>query len=262
MKSQTINPHSVFQHPRPSRMRAARMALVLLAATLAAYGPGAAGKTSGQEVAAAIRVHKILFLGNSITRHAPAEAIGWSGDWGMAASAKEKDFVHRVTHSLARVAGETPQVMIQNVAEFERQYATYDADVKLKDAFAFRADLVIVAIGENVPPLDSEASTATFRNSLLKLLRGFANDRDSTIVVRSCFWPNPAKDQVLKQVCQEVGGTFVDIGQLAQDEANFARSERKFQHSGVAAHPGDRGMQAIADAVLGGIRQHPINAQR
>jgi hypothetical protein len=198
-------------------------------------------------------VRKILFLGNSITRHGPAPAIGWSGDWGMAASAPEKDYVHVVIGALSEAAGTAPEVMIRNIAEFERQYATYDVEEGLKEAFAFGADVVIVAIGENVPSLDSDQAETRFRDSLRRLLRGLQANRRPTIVVRSCFWPNEAKDQILEQSCEEAGGIFVDIGQLGREESNYARSERKFTHDGVAAHPGDQGMQAIADAILAAV---------
>jgi len=200
-------------------------------------------------------IRKILFLGNSITRHGPKKSIGWSGDWGMAASAQEKDFVHLVTNSLSKTSGTAPKVMIKNIAEFERQYTSYDVDDNLKEAFQFGADLVIVAIGENVPQLNSEESKDQFADSFRRLLRGLKADNRPALVVRSCFWPNEAKDQILEQACQEVGGIFVDIGQFEKDEANYARSEREFTHDGVAAHPGDKGMQAIADAVLGAINR-------
>ena len=143
--------------------------------------------------------------------------------------------------------------MVKGIAEFERQYATYDVEAKLKDARDFRADLIIVAIGENVPALASDEARTKFHESLAKLLRSLKANNRPTIIVRSCFWPNKAKDQILQQACREVGGTFVDIGILAKDESNYARSERQFQHRGVAAHPGDRGMQAIANAILAGI---------
>ena len=199
------------------------------------------------------KARKILFLGNSITRHGPAPAIGWSGDWGMAASARENDFVHIVIGSLSEATEAAPEVMIKNIAEFERQYATYDVDKSLKEAFAFGADLIIVAIGENVPNLDSDEARGQFGDSLRRLLRNLQTDNRPAIVVRSCFWPNEAKDQILKQACQEVGGIFVDIEKLGKVESNYARSERKFTHNGVAAHPGDKGMQAIADAILDAI---------
>jgi lysophospholipase L1-like esterase len=72
--------------------------------------------------------------------------------------------------------------------------------------------------------------------------------------VRSSFWQNTTKDEILKQACQEAGGVFVDISGLSKDESHFARSERSYAHSGVAAHPGDKGMQAIADALLAALK--------
>ena len=45
-------------------------------------------------------VKKVMFFGNSITRHEPNASLGWYGDWGMAASSKEKDFVHLVVKAL------------------------------------------------------------------------------------------------------------------------------------------------------------------
>ncbi len=226
-------------------LRVAAFALAL--ALLAAAG------TEASAAEGAPKARKILFLGNSITRHGPAPAIGWSGDWGMAASSRDKDFVHRVAGSLAQTTGAAPELMIENIAEFERQYATYDVDAKLKQAFDFRADLVIVAIGENVPKLDSDQAQRQLADSLGRLLRGLKADNEPLIVVRSCFWPNEAKERSLRQACGAVGGVFVDIGKLAKDESNYARSEREFKHAGVAAHPGDRGMQAIAEAILAAI---------
>ena len=43
---------------------------------------------------------KIAFVGNSITRHGEAPQIGWNHNFGMAASAIENDYVHRVIHKL------------------------------------------------------------------------------------------------------------------------------------------------------------------
>lgn len=199
---------------------------------------------------------KILFLGNSITRHGPKPDIGWSGNCGMAASSEDKDFVHLVIRGLTPKGGPAPETLVKNIAAFERGYATHDAANQLEDAAAFNPDLIILAIGENAAAPDDAASKAQFSQAVVKLLHAITANRKPTIVVRSCFWANPAKDEALKNACQEVGGTFVDIGALAKDEANYARAERSFEHQGVAAHPGDKGMRAIADAILDAI-SHP-----
>lgn len=201
-------------------------------------------------VAEPLTFGRILFLGNSITWHGPKKDIGWTGNWGMAASAEGKDFAHIVAKGLSKPEGEAPVILIRNISNFERDPGGYDADARLADGLGFNPDLIILAVGENVQDLKSAESKTGFRDGLRKLLKRLMGDRRPRLVVRSCFWPNGAKDQILKQVCDEVGGTFVDIGHLSKDEANFARSERQFDHKGVAAHPGDRGMQAIAEAIL------------
>ena len=56
----------------------------------------------------------------------------------------------------------------------------------------------------------------------------------------------------MKQAAAQAGAIYVDVGALGRDPANAARSERKFEHEGVAGHPGDKGMQALANALFCG----------
>jgi hypothetical protein len=193
---------------------------------------------------------KILFLGNSITRHGPKADIDWSGNWGMAASAESNDYVHLVTKALAEKSGAKSEVLVKNIADFERAYAGYDVTVKMKEAIGFGADLIIIAIGENVPGLKSAEEAAKFKASVTMLLTALQGDRKPTLLVRSCFWANAAKDEALQKACSGACGIFVNIGPLSKDQGNYARSERPFKHAGVANHPGDKGMAAIAAAIV------------
>lgn len=193
---------------------------------------------------------KVLFLGNSITKHGPKADIDWSGNWGMAASAEAKDYVHLVTKALAEKQGAVTEVLVKNIADFERAYAGYDVAAKLKEAVDFQADLIILAIGENVPGLKTADDAAKLQASVTQLLTTLKGDRQPTILVRSCFWANAAKDEALRGACTAVNGIHVDISALSKDEKNYARSERPYKHAGVANHPGDKGMAAIAEAMV------------
>ncbi|MBN2293432.1 MAG: SGNH/GDSL hydrolase family protein [Pirellulales bacterium] len=199
-------------------------------------------------------IKKILFLGNSITKHGDAPRIGWHGVRGMAASTLEKDYVHVAAAAITKKQGTAPEIMVETIAAFERDFTNYDVAKNLKEALKFKPDTLVLAIAENVPPLKTEQSQAQFKASVLKLLSTFKADSNPAIIVRSGFWPDKTKDEILRQVCKQVGGTFVDISDLAKDESNYARSERDYKHAGVAAHPGDKGMKAIADAILKAIK--------
>lgn len=193
---------------------------------------------------------RLLFVGNSITLHGPSAKIGWTGDWGMAASAAEKDYVHVVVDAVAKRCGKEPEFQVANVAEFERNFASCDVAALLKAEVAFQADMAIVAIGENVPALKTEEAKVQCKASVVKLLALLRREGKCALYVRSCFWADAAKDAVLKEACEAVGGTFVDISTLVKDEANYARAERKIWHAGVGRHPGDQGMRVIAEAIF------------
>jgi len=94
---------------------------------------------------------------------------------------------------------------------------------------------------------------------VMKILGCALAKRHPLVVVRGCFWADAAKDQVLSQACREAGGIFVDAGPLGRDAANAARAERSFAHDGVAGHPGDRGMKALADAITQAVLRRAVD---
>jgi alpha-galactosidase len=193
---------------------------------------------------------KVLFLGNSITKHGPKADIDWSGNWGMAASAEAKDYVHVFTKSLSDKQGSAPEILVKNIADFERSHQGYDFAAKLQEAIDFQADLIVLAIGENVPALKTAEEKTKLQEAVTKLLTTLKGDRKPTILVRSCFWADAAKDGALRGACDAVSGIYADISALAKDKSLFGRAEREFKHAGVANHPGDKGMAAIADALM------------
>jgi hypothetical protein len=71
--------------------------------------------TASASAAEPVKIGKILILGNSITEHGAALNMDWFGNWGMAASAKEKDFAHLVIGAITASAGKAPEAMIQNI---------------------------------------------------------------------------------------------------------------------------------------------------
>ena len=78
-----------------------------------AAGEVSRGEGAGLNASSFAGVRKILFLGNSITLHGPNPSIGWTNNWGMAASAQEKDYVHVVQSAVAELTGAVPDIMFK-----------------------------------------------------------------------------------------------------------------------------------------------------
>ena len=200
---------------------------------------------------------KVLIYGNSIALHAPKADIGWTNCWGMAASARERDFAHLVVAGLEAKLGKKADFRIRNLATLERNFATNIATVAEIAADAdWRPDYVVVAIGENVPNIDT-SNAAAYRKFLADIARPFV-EGGARVVLRSPFWMNAAKAECTANAAEDVGAVYVDAGPLGFKDENKAIG--LFPHRGVANHPGDLGMKRLADLIIGGFSAATANS--
>ena len=189
---------------------------------------------------------KVLFVGNSITLHGVKPDIGWHWLWGMAASAKEKDYVHQTMHMVREIAPDAGY-MIMQAADWERGFwKGPEAFDNLRIAREYDADILVFRIGENV--LDKDMKEYDLSAAFEKLI-GFLNPSGKAqVIVTDMFWPNPEKDACAKRAAQKTSSRFVSINHLGTMDEMKALG--LFEHTGVAAHPGDLGMLKIAEAVF------------
>lgn len=181
---------------------------------------------------------KILFIGNSITKHGPAPDLGWYGDWGMAATSEDKDYVHVLIGKLLQ-SNANIEYKVQNIASWEWDF-TFDLSTFI-EIMDFNPNILVVRLGENVDVTYAKANN--YQNSLEILIDYYKTDY-SEVYITNCFWQNTYKDNVQKTVALVNNYNFVDIDSLSTDETNYAYLD--FENSGVAYHPSDYGMQNIA----------------
>ncbi len=187
---------------------------------------------------------RVLFLGNSITLHEKKASIGWNVNWGMAASAKEKDYVHIVLNALKEKYGEI-SYCIANISKWERQYWEEDVIQKFIEAKEFNADTVIFRFGENIQRNSLEEYPLI--NYLRKFVAYFTRNAQK-VIITDMFWEHGCICDSLKQVAEENGYEFVVISDLGYQDENKAIG--LFECSSVAEHPGDLGMARIAERIL------------
>ena len=85
---------------------------------------------------------RVMFVGNSITKHAPKPQIGWTNDCGMAASSIDKDYVHILERRIGEIDKDAAFGLLQ-VAHFEHEFADMDPAVYYSQQIKFKPDVVI-----------------------------------------------------------------------------------------------------------------------
>ena len=192
---------------------------------------------------------RILFVGNSITLHGYRPEIGWYGRWGMAASAEEKDYVHLTMKNVTAIDPDAAFCICQ-VADWERNFR-HGEEVLEQFAYAraFEADIILLRMVENCPKKEYEYDL--FLQQLDKLVRYLDSTGKAKVIVTTGFWKHPA-DEALRAWAKANNAPLCELGHLGEQDEMKAIG--LFEHSGVANHPGDAGMQAIADAIWKELR--------
>jgi hypothetical protein len=192
------------------------------------------------------KVFKVLVLGNSITYTPPSPDILWYGNWGMAATAQDKDDVHLLAAHL-KAANDSTTVTVKNIGEFEFYFDTYDFDLNLKQYRDAKPDILIMRIGESVTR-NSEA--ALFEKRYIDLLNYFkaANPQIKILAVGSIMRFRDMANDVMSR-----NSKYISLSGLQGDQSNFAYG--LFVSTDVQAHPSDKGMLAISNLTWTALKE-------
>lgn len=196
--------------------------------------------------------YNYLAIGNSITVHEITDY--WWDEVGMAASSKSADYVHRVIAFLEGSKGEVRSAIVPmgnwELLEYDRAETLHLLDPYLDS----RLHLVTIQLGDNVTRTD------TFENDFTALLSYIRQKApDAQIIVVGDYMDYGEKDEIKERVAANFGAAFIPLDAIKGDASyqcrigtvvyDAAGNPHTVEHSGVSIHPGDAGMQYIADRI-------------
>ena len=200
--------------------------------------------------------NKVLLLGNSIL-------LGFSTDgshgapFGCTASDSKHDWAYLLTEKLKV---KSPNVTVKKLhdAKFEQAESDSASESYISNEFAAAAknnDLVIVQIGDNV---NTELRRQTFKNNFSKLIRAIrTNNPAADIVVAGAWFNNANIESWLQSQASNLNYTFVPLSDLSKsanmatvgDTITFNDGVQKQVYEAIRTHPGNKGMEAIANRI-------------
>lgn len=194
-----------------------------------------------------------LCIGNSISKH-PITNFWWN-DNGMAASTLDKDYYHRVVDYLKQ-NHEKVNSKVVNLSVWEVQ--SHDRAETLdffKPYLSDKLDLVTIQLGENASNID------TFRQDYIELINYVKKScTKAKILIVGDFWEYRDRDEQKKVAALACNVDYVSLEGIKDNKDYFAGmgtvvfdkegKEHIIEHDGVARHPGDKGMEAIAGRIV------------
>ena len=197
--------------------------------------------------------YSYLAIGNSITKH-PITPFWW-GNWGMAATNYDKDFVHVITSYIEQNVGKVSMDTLyytswENASSGDHRASTLS---QLDGYLSTDLDLVTIQLGENV--MDT-----TYMQSDFETLISYVKTKapNAKIIVIGQFWQNDVIDAAKRAACSTQGVPFVDLSPIWGMEYRIGMDAVVWGADGlthtitdmaVAMHPNDAAMAYIGNAV-------------
>ena len=198
------------------------------------------------------KYNKYLAIGNSITKHPICEY--WWGRWGMAASSEDKDYVHIVAKKLSENVDDFSFQTV-NFANWERAENRKNELKTLDFYLDEKVDLVTIFLGENV------SSLVTIEYDFIILIEYIKQRcKNVDILIIGNFWENAQIDMIKERVAELYNIPFIKLSdkyyndfyksEVLQKVQGEDGKEHIIENNFVAEHPGDAGMQAIANEII------------
>lgn len=202
--------------------------------------------------------YKYVAIGNSVTIHDKNEL--WPGNWGMAATAPEKDYVHVLSRLIEQDTAQQVETTVLSCKEWELS-AERENMLSEFESIPEDADLITIQTGENVT-LNMEEIEKDYR-ILFNFIRLKAPDAQ-ILVLGEILWPNPEIEQAKQNFCAECNMKFINMDEflngydmyksyLGENIVGEDGSIYTITNDAVAAHPNDAGMQKIAEIIYENI---------
>ncbi len=133
---------------------------------------------------------------------------------------------------------------VYNLANFERHYQHFDYNV-LKPLKDYKPDIIIFQLGENY----LKNNDSLYYHNFVKLINYFGNVKLK--IVTSPYWGDGVKNELNEKAALVTDSFYVDISNLfVYNQETRADYKKNFEDKALGKHPGEYGMQRIAEEIF------------
>ena len=215
---------------------------------------------SGQREKQSVYDIRIFFWGASTTKHSPSPSIGWYNDWGMAASAEENDYVHKLVSYLEEefypskvsfevIAASTWDNALTSETDATKDWTTHPQYVEIEAIMKdFRPNIIVTAMTGNMGSATPVDVAYNAYKQMYDMMYSYCPD--AILVAQHCGLSCVSRNDKMYELLDALYSdkVFFDYHvnpTMKLDPANLA-PEYAAIHSGVAAHWGDKGHNLVA----------------